>query len=95
MNLAEAADVLLDQFNLCCHVCDGEDTIKQGLGTELDSPGDELGLRVGHERGHERIIAVLPDVTAVKPEPNQSVNTETVFPSRLDDGVAKEQTSGQ
>ena len=52
--------VLLGSLDLGGEVLSGQGVIGQGLGTELNGPGDELGLGVAMESREQGIPAGLP-----------------------------------
>ena len=58
----------LGRLDLGCKGVGRQDVIEQGLRTELNGSGDELGLGVAFESCEKTVPAGLPDVVTVKPE---------------------------
>ena len=65
---AEGGKILLGGLDLGSEVAGGQDVIVQGFGTELDGPGNELGLGVIVEDRKEAVPASLPHVAPIKAE---------------------------
>ena len=65
---AEGREGLLSGFDLGSESAGGQDLVEQGLRTELNGPGDKLGLGVILESREERIPAGLPRVATIKSE---------------------------
>lgn len=64
----EGSELRLCSFDLGSEGVGGQDVVKQGLGTELNGPSDELGLGVALESREKSVPAGFPGVITVKAE---------------------------
>ena len=76
----EGSEVLLGRLDLGSEGACRQDMIEQGLGSELNSPSDELGLGVTVESREKAVPASLPHVITIKTELEGAKGERNVHP---------------